>query len=90
MATYPVARSKARDAVRPTTPVVLSAQAGLNFGGVEPGSSGPDITPPLGGGPPGISFNGGISINPAPADATVTGSRTFSLRIMFQDFPQAV
>ena len=49
-ATRPATRKAKRSAVRPTTLVRLNSQASLNFGGVPPGSSGPDITPPLGGG----------------------------------------
>jgi hypothetical protein len=44
------------------TPNLAGAQT-LNFGGVLPGSSGPDITVNPNFGPPGINFAGGIQIN---------------------------
>jgi hypothetical protein len=52
--------------------VVTTVQSALNFGGVAAGSSGPDIIPvsdlP--------SFNGGIEINDAPADAMLSVTLT--------------
>ena len=55
-------------------PVVFTPSTGLNFGGVLPGSSGPDITVDPSFGPPAISFNGGVEIQAVPADAQVTAT----------------
>jgi len=52
------------------TQLNLAGPQTVAFGGVLPGSSGPDITVNPTFGPPGINFAGGIQIN-APADATV-------------------
>jgi hypothetical protein len=52
-------------------PVVFTP-SNLNFGGVVPGSSGPDIDVDPSLGPPAISFNGGVQIKAAPSDALVT------------------
>src|SRR5262249_52385561 len=54
-------------------PVVFTS-SGLDFGGVLPGSSGPDITVDPSFGPPGISFNGGVEIQAVPSDAQVTAT----------------
>jgi hypothetical protein len=45
---------------------------GINFGGVVPGSFGPDISVDPSFGPPAISFNGGYEIEAVPADAQIT------------------
>jgi hypothetical protein len=53
------------------TPVNFSPSA-LDFGGVFPGSDGPDITVDPSLGPPAISFAGGVKIDPVPSDALLT------------------
>ncbi len=48
----------------------------LAFGGVAPGSFGPDITVDPSFGPPAVSFNGAVQIPVVPADARITASIT--------------
>ena len=51
-------------------PVVYSPSE-LDFGCVQLGSGGPDISVDPSFGPPGVSFNGGIVIRDAPSDTTI-------------------
>jgi hypothetical protein len=68
------------------TPNLAGAQT-LNFGGVLPGSSGPDITVNPNFGPPGINFAGGIQIN-APVDAIVHANIVVSEERQALRYPQ--
>lgn len=56
----------------------------LDFGGIEPGGSGPDISVDPSLGPPRISFKGGVAIKAVPGAATVrasiAGDALFSVR----------
>jgi hypothetical protein len=66
------------------TPVTFSPPR-LDFGAVAPGSTGPSIIVDPSFGPPGVSFAGGVQIDPAPADARVTvgierGTPVFQIR----------
>ena len=59
------------DAIATTVQAIATTvQSSFNFGGVPFGSSGPDITP-ISDLP---SFNGGVEIQDAPADATLSVS----------------
>src|SRR5215471_13519486 len=64
-------------------PVTFTPQE-LNFGGVTPGSSGPNISVDPSLGPPRVSFAGSVQIKEAPANANVTafveGDSTFKVR----------
>src|SRR5690348_13861874 len=51
---------------------VTFTPARIDFGGVAPGSSGPDITVDPSAGPPHTSFAGGVQITNAPVDARIT------------------
>jgi len=53
------------------TPVQYSPD-NIAFGGVAPGSLGPDISVDPSFGPPAVSFNGGVRITAVPIDAAVT------------------
>jgi hypothetical protein len=46
----------------------------LDFGVVEPNTTGPNVFVDPSFGPPAISFNGGVTIDSAPASATVSAS----------------
>jgi hypothetical protein len=82
-----LARSANKTAVVSNAPLVLATSIG--FGGVVPGSGGPDISVDPSFGPPGISFAGGVTIKSAPSTTTVRAdiadnvANAFAVRDLF-------